>query len=156
MIAKTTTLRMLLGLVRPTAGNNNLLIGEVMSYRSLYLRSRHADPATLAAATIPVERILRVITIAGREDQVWPSDLHAENIRSRRAEHGMQTTAVTDDEAGHRTVLPGEPVVADGIRMRRGGTETADRRLGQLAWAEMIQLLVGGLPTLKIDGEHSC
>lgn len=31
MIAKTTTLRMLLGLVRPTAGNNNLLIGEVMS-----------------------------------------------------------------------------------------------------------------------------
>jgi dienelactone hydrolase len=121
--------------------------GDPPSFRSLYLRSRHADPATLAAATIPVERIPSVITIAGRDDHVWPSDLHAENIRSRRAAHGMETTAVTDDEAGHRTVLPGERVVSGGLRMRRGGTETADRRLGQLAWREMLLLLAGGVST---------
>lgn len=111
------------------------------SYRSLYLRSRYADHAAVAAATIPVERIPSVITVAGKDDQLWPSDLHAENIRSRRAAHGMQTTAVTDDEAGHRAVLPGEPVVSGGMRMRRGGTEAADRRLGQLAWDEMLALL---------------
>ena len=84
-----------------------------------------------------------MITVAGGDDQVWPSDLHAENIRSRRAAHGMQTTAVTDDAAGHRTVLPGEPVISGGLRMRRGGTEAADRRLGQLAWDEMLPLLAG-------------
>ena len=113
-------------------------------FRSLYLRSRHADPAALAAAAIPVERIPSVITVAGKDDQVWPSDLHAENIRSRRAAHGRETTAVTDDEAGHRAVLPGEPVMSGGVRMRRGGTETADRRLGQLAWGKMLPLLAGG------------
>ena len=118
--------------------------GDPPSFRSLYLRSRHADPAALAAAAIPVERIPSVITVAGGDDQVWPSDLHAENIRFRRAAHGLQTTAVTDDAAGHRTVLPGEPVISGGVRMRRGGTEAADRRLGQLAWNEMLPLLAGG------------
>lgn len=118
--------------------------GDPPSYRSLYLCSRGADPATLAAAAIPVERIPSVITVAGHDDQVWPSDLHAENIRSRRAAHGMETAAVSDEEAGHRTVLPGELVVSAGARIRRGGTETADRRLGQLAWAEMLVLFSGG------------
>jgi hypothetical protein len=118
--------------------------GDPPGFRSLYLRSRHADPAALAAAAIPVERIPVVITIAGKDDQVWPSDLHAENIRSRRAAHGMETIAVTDDEAGHRAVLPGEPVISGGMRMRRGGTETADRRLGQLAWGQVLRLLAGG------------
>src|SRR5512146_453992 len=121
--------------------------GDPPGFRSLYLRSRHAaDPAAIAAATIPVERIPSVITVAGKDDQVWPSDLHAENIRSRRAAHGMETTAMTDDEAGHRSVLPGEPVVSGGARMRRGGTETADRRLGRLAWDAMLPLLAGRAP----------
>jgi dienelactone hydrolase len=119
--------------------------GDPPGFRSLYLRSRHAaDPAAIAAATIAVERIPGVITVAGEDDQVWPSGLHAENIRSRRAAHGMETTAVTGDEAGHRAILPGEPVISGGVRMRRGGTETADRRLGQLAWGGMLRLLAGG------------
>jgi hypothetical protein len=116
--------------------------GDPPAFLSLYLRSRDADPEAAAAAAIAVERIPRVITVAGADDQVWPSDLHAENIRARRAAHGLQTTAVADREAGHRAVLPGEPVVSGGVRMRRGGTETADRRLGRLAWAEMIPLLL--------------
>lgn len=115
--------------------------GDPPGFRSLYLRSRDADPAATAAAAIAVERIERVITVVGGDDQVWPSDLHAENIRARRAAHGMSTTTVTDNEAGHRAVLPGEPVVSGGVRMRRGGTETADRRLGRLAWNEMLQAL---------------
>jgi pimeloyl-ACP methyl ester carboxylesterase len=117
--------------------------GDPPAFRSLYLRSRHADPEAVAAASIPVERIRRVITIAGGDDQVWPSELHAENIRARRAAHGLETTAVTDGEAGHRALLPGEPVISGGMRMQRGGTETADRRLGQLAWDQMLPLLAG-------------
>ncbi len=121
--------------------------GDPPSFRSWYLRSRYADPVALAAATIPVERIPSVTTIAGKDDRVWPSDLHAENIGSRRAAHGMETTAITDDEAGHRAVLPGEPVISGGMRMRRGGTGTADRRLGRRAWGEMLALLAGwGIP----------
>jgi len=123
--------------------------GDPPSFRSLYLRSREADPVRLAAATIAVERIPRVITVAGQDDQVWPSDLHAENIRSRRAARELATTAVTDDEAGHRTVLPGEQVVSGGARMRRGGTEAADRRLGRLAWDEMLLLLAGERPPVS-------
>jgi hypothetical protein len=118
--------------------------GDPPAFRSLYLRSRNADPAAAAAAAIAVERIPRVITVVGADDQVWPSDLHAENIRARRAAHGLRTTAVADGEAGHRAVLPGEPVVSGGVPMRRGGTETADRRLGHLAWAEMLPLLHSG------------
>lgn len=112
-------------------------------FRSLYLVSRAADPEAAAAAVIPVERVPRLMTVSGGDDQVWPSDLHAANIRSRRGAHGLETTAVVDSEAGHRAVLPGEPVASGGTRMRRGGTETADRRLGRLAWARMLPLLLG-------------
>lgn len=55
----------------------------------------------------------------------------------RRNEHGLDTTVLTDAEAGHRTVLPGEPVARGGARMARGGTELADRRLGELAWSQL-------------------
>jgi dienelactone hydrolase len=120
--------------------------GDPPSFRSLYLRSRQADPAAVAGATIPVERIRGVLTVAGKDDQVWPSELHAESIRSRRAAHGLETIAVTDDEAGHRAVLPGEAAVSGGVRMRRGGTETADRRIGRLAWAQLLPLLAGAAP----------
>jgi uncharacterized protein len=113
-------------------------------FRSLYLQSRAANPEAAAAAVIPVERVPRLITVAGGDDQVWPSDVHAARIRSRRAAHGLETTAVADGEAGHRAILPGEPVISGGVRMRRGGTETADRRLGRAAWTQLLPLLLGG------------
>jgi uncharacterized protein len=118
--------------------------GDPPAFRSLYLRSRQADPGATAAAAIAVERIARVVTVAGGDDQVWPSDLHAETIRARRAAHGRQTSAVADPEAGHRAILPGEPVVSAGQQMRRGGTEKADRRLGQRAWDSIRALIEDG------------
>ena len=45
---------------------------------------------------------------AGGDDQVWPAVEHTEWIRDRRAAHGLATTLVTDSDAGHRTILPGE------------------------------------------------
>lgn len=116
---------------------------EPPSFRGLYLQSREAEPARAEAAAIPAERIPVVVTVAGGDDQVWPSVLHAENIRRRRSAHGLDTTVVTDPEAGHRAVLPGEPVVSGGQYMNRGGSAEADRRLGSAAWTE-IRALIGG------------
>jgi hypothetical protein len=98
---------------------------------------RSAFPADLSHAEI------RRRYPAGGDDQVWPSDPHAENIRARRAAHGMQATAVTTMKPG---TVPFSQVSQPpgGVRMRRGGTGTADRRLGQLAWGQMLPLLASG------------
>jgi dienelactone hydrolase len=111
------------------------------AYVDLYLRSREQFVSELSAAVIPVELIAQLILIAGGDDQVWPAVVQAEAARERRAAHGLPTTLVTDPDAGHRTILPGEPAVTGGMRMQRGGTESTDRRLGQSAWAHISHLL---------------
>lgn len=111
------------------------------AYRDLYARSRAAAPQEVAAAVLPVERIPEVVLVAGGDDQVWPAREQAEEIVLRRARHGRPTALVTDDEAGHRAVLPGEDVVLAGQRMLRGGTEEADRRLGSAAWPALLDLV---------------
>lgn len=114
---------------------------EVPAFVSLYEASRRRAPDRLEAARIPVERIEQVLLVAGGDDQVWPALSMSESIRARRAEHGLDTVLVSDPEAGHRTVLPGEPVVTGGMQMRRGGTEESDRRLGVAAWSHITTLL---------------
>lgn len=114
---------------------------DVPAFVGLYESSRKRFPERLDAATIPVERIDQVVLFAGEDDQVWPALAMSESISARRAEHGLDTVMVTDTEAGHRTVLPGEPVVTGGINMRRGGTDASDRRLGAAAWPHIERLL---------------
>lgn len=114
------------------------------SFLDLYRASFDADPAAATGAAIAVERIPEVLLIAGGDDRVWPSAAQAERIRQRRLRHGLDTTVVVDAEAGHRTVLPGEPVVSAGATMARGGTPSADRRLGREAWRHLEQLLGRG------------
>jgi len=111
------------------------------SFRELYRLSRDADPRRAAAAAIAAERVPEVVLVAGGDDQVWPAAAHAEAIAARRARHGLATTVVTDAEAGHRVVLPGEPRVAGGMAMRRGGTAEADERLGVAAWTAVREVL---------------
>lgn len=110
------------------------------AFVGLYEHSRQRFSDELTAAAIQVERIAHLVLIAGGDDQVWPSGAQAEAIRERRAEHGLSTTLVIDRHAGHRTLLPGEPVVTGGMRMRRGGTESAARRLGREAWTHLSSL----------------
>lgn len=111
------------------------------SFTDLYRTSYLAEPDLAAAAAIPVERIPEVVLIAGGDDLVWPATEQAARIRDRRSQHGLTTTVVSDDEAGHRTLLPGEPVVGGGMRMARGGTEEADRRLGVATWQRILPML---------------
>jgi uncharacterized protein len=111
------------------------------SYRGLYLRSRELSPAAVEKAAIAVERIPSVVLVAGGDDLVWPSSLHARLIAGRRARHDLPTTVITDADAGHRAILPGEPAVTGGMRMQRGGTDAANRRLGASAWTAILGLI---------------
>ena len=111
------------------------------AYDGLYRASRARFPEQAAAAAIAVERIARLLLVAGGDDRVWPSLDMAAEIERRRAAHGLDTVLVSDAAAGHRSVLPGEPVVAGGARMQRGGNERADRRLGEAAWPHLLALV---------------
>lgn len=119
---------------------------EIPAYVGLYEASRKRYPERVAEAAITVEDIRDLVLVAGGDDQVWPAVAMSHAIRARRASHGLSTTIVSGPDAGHRTILPGEPVVTGGIRMRRGGTESADRNLGAAAWAQIDALLDGGVP----------
>lgn len=111
------------------------------AYVDLYRWSRARFTDEVVAATIAVERIPELILVAGGDDKVWPAVEQAERIRDRRATHGLSTTLVTDAEAGHRTMLPGEPVATGGVRMQRGGSALADARLGAVAWRHISRCL---------------
>ncbi|WP_217428232.1 acyl-CoA thioester hydrolase/BAAT C-terminal domain-containing protein [Microlunatus speluncae] len=112
------------------------------AYRELYRTSwEHADPGGRAAAEIPVERIPRILLVAGGDDQVWPSVDHAHRIAQRRRAVGRDTMIVSAPEAGHRTILPGETAVVGGQAMARGGTPEADAALGERAWPKITELL---------------
>jgi uncharacterized protein len=115
--------------------------GDPPSFRALYELSRAADPDAVDAAGIAVERIRELILVAGGDDLVWPSDQQALSIVARRAHQGLATTVVVDEAAGHRAVLPGEPAPTAGMRMVRGGSVSADRRLGTAAWGSIRQLM---------------
>ena len=51
--------------------------------------------------------------------------------------------SVVGAEAGHRVVLPGETPKTAGASMARGGTEAADRELGERAWPEILRIVAG-------------
>jgi pimeloyl-ACP methyl ester carboxylesterase len=104
-------------------------------FRPLYEQSYARSPERVEAAVIPVEQIQQLVLVAGGDDQVWPSTESAQRISARRHGAGHETTVVTRADAGHRTILPGETVVAGGQAMHRGGSEDADRALGRAAWA---------------------
>lgn len=112
------------------------------AYRCWYEHSLLSNTARAVDAAIPVERITgRVVLVAGGDDQVWPSDLFAEQIRARRAAHGLPTEVITSADAGHRVSLPGEPVPRGGFWMDRGGTPQADAALGEQVWPVLRELL---------------
>lgn len=115
---------------------------EPPSFRSLYEESLRRFPEAAASARIPVERITAdVLLVAGGDDRVWPADAFAASIVAAREAHGLSTTVVSQPDAGHRIILPGESPASGGIRMARGGSPRADAVLGSAAWQHVIRLL---------------
>ena len=116
--------------------------GELPSFCEAYLSALEKYADRVPAATIPVERIAGdVVLVAGGGDALWPSVLAAEAVRRRRTAHDLETVVVTHPDAGHRVVLPGEPVLPLSRRLAWGGSETADRELGLRAWPEIAAIL---------------
>lgn len=112
------------------------------TFLSLYRHNLERFAAEAEAATIPVERIFAdVLLVAGGDDHLWPSLDSARAIEARRAAYGLPTTVVTHPAAGHRVLLPGEPVLPPVRALDRGGSDAADRALGELAWPEILRIL---------------
>lgn len=117
-------------------------VGEPPAFRPVYAQSLRTHADHVDAATIPVERFFGdVLLVAGGDDQVWPSVTFARALHARRQALDLPTTIVTHPAAGHRVVLPGEPVASGGQHLARGGTEAADRALGDRAWPEIRRVL---------------
>ena len=118
-------------------------ISGLPSYRGLYEQSLRTFAQRVPAATIPVEQITAdVLLAAGDDDQVWPSERFAQQIKERRSAHQLATEVITAADAGHRIPLPGEPSKPPGgMTMARGGTPAADAALGQRVWPALLQLL---------------
>ena len=99
--------------------------------RQLYEASLRRYAAMTGDAAVAVEQVTAALVLsAGGDDRVWPAGLFAEEIRARRAEHGLDTTVLHEPAAGHRALLPGEAAYASVADYSYGGTEEADRRLG--------------------------
>ncbi len=115
---------------------------EPPAFRSWYAQSLETFADQAEAAAIPVEQIVgQVVLVAGGDDQVWPSGPWARAIKERRGTHGLDTAVVTHPGAGHRVVLPGEPLVERGQSMQPGGSNTANSELGAAAWPHVLEAL---------------
>ena len=107
-------------------------------YRPYHERSLQAFAEDIPAATIPVEDIKgQVILAAGEDDQLWPSA----DFARRLAANYTKAILVTHPHAGHRIVLPGEPLQPRPEARAFGGSDEADTELGAMAWAEIAQVL---------------
>lgn len=113
-----------------------------IAYRSLYERSLLAFPEARTAAAIPLEHSeADILLVAGGDDAVWPSVAFAEELAARRHAAGLATQVVTETQAGHRPILPGEPPPEPSTSLARGGDAAADALLGRAAWPDILACL---------------
>ena len=112
------------------------------AYRGAYEASLERYPGQVERAAVGAERIRGdVLLVAGGQDAVWPGADWARRIADRRAEHGLPTTLVVEPGAGHRALLPGETRPQGSRPLAYGGSDDADRRLGERAWTELVRML---------------
>ena len=116
-------------------------------YLELFERTLQTFADRLEAAAIPVERSrAKIILVAGGDDHLWPSARFARALSERLAAHGKQAVLIVHEQAGHRTLLPGETASRSAVN-EHGGTDEADAELGRAAWAEIVRALnPDGLP----------
>jgi dienelactone hydrolase len=113
---------------------------EPIAYRPLYERSLRVDRAQTDRAAIRVEdSTAHLLLVAGDDDQLWPSELFAEQLADRRLGRGVDL--IIGRGSGHHAQLPGEPPVRSTATTARGGTSAADAALGQRAWRHILDLL---------------
>ncbi len=124
------------------------------AFVGLYTASAARFADRVVQAALPVERIAGdVLLVAGGDDRVWPSTVAVRELVRRRAAHGLGTHVLTDADAGHRVLLPGESPPQGGRRMAHGGAPEADARLGRRVRDELT-LLLPLLPRTATDAQR--
>lgn len=112
-----------------------------VSYLAYHHQSLAQFAADVPAAAIPIERArAHVILIGGGDDQLWPSARFAEELAARRRAAGRSVDLITDADAGHRILLPGETTPRSAINAH-GGADEADARCGAAAWLAIAKAL---------------
>jgi dienelactone hydrolase len=115
---------------------------EPVAYRGLYEQSLLLDPDATEGAAIPVEQIRGdLVLAAGRDDQLWPSDVFVRKLATRRVYASQQVEVIFHDRAGHTPLFPGQPLQPESTHIKRGGTPDADAELGADIWTALIQRL---------------
>ncbi len=110
-----------------------------------------ADPAMVAAAEIPVERVDgRVLLTSGEDDQVWRSTLLSEYAVRRAARCGAadRVEHVAYPDAGHAcSAPPGYAVPSssvhpvDGVTSPLGGTRAGNNAARLDSWHRLLDLI---------------
>lgn len=112
--------------------------------RGLYELSEQTFADRVGAAAIPVEKAAaELLLVAGGDDGMWPSMTYALRLAERRRAAGRTVRLISHGDAGHRLVFPGETAGAASKEFDYGGTEVADRLLGQQAWLPVLTALRG-------------
>ncbi|ANS62526.1 BAAT/Acyl-CoA thioester hydrolase [Streptomyces lincolnensis] len=116
-----------------------------VAIRGWYELSERTYATLLPAARIPVERARAdLLLVAGGDDEMWPSLLHAERLARRRRSAAAPVRLISRPDAGHRPRFPGESPAPASPRFRYGGTPEADALLGAAAWPHVLGMLRGG------------
>ncbi|HUP89816.1 MAG TPA: acyl-CoA thioester hydrolase/BAAT C-terminal domain-containing protein [Longimicrobiales bacterium] len=125
---------------------------SVFSSRERFLR-RMTNAPNLAAAEIPVERINgAVLLFAGRDDQVWPSDIFSarvvERLKKRNFKYAVEQYSY--ENAGHRMARPYIPttnirdVAVHPVSHRKtmfGGTPEGQAYANEDSWRKLLTFL---------------
>lgn len=113
-----------------------------VEYLGLHEKSLRTFAEDIPAAAIPVEAARgEILLVAGGADALWPSLPAAEALARRAAASGKAVTLISHPDAGHRPVLPGEPLTPRPAERAWGGSDAADQALGARAWAEIQRRL---------------
>ncbi|QKC74950.1 acyl-CoA thioester hydrolase/BAAT C-terminal domain-containing protein [Mesorhizobium erdmanii] len=116
-------------------------VDGLVSYRGLFEHCLASFKQDADRAAIPVEVIsAKIVLVAGGDDALWPSLDFARSIVRRREDVGKLTRLVSDPDAGHRLLLPGETTPRSASHAH-GGNDDADARLGREAWEAIKELL---------------
>ena len=141
-----------------------------LSGRERFLK-RMQDPAVLARAAIPVERIGGpLLLFSGKDDQLWPSDVFAGRVVERLKAHNFTHPVehYSYENAGHLLTRP-YAQTADVRQVRvhpvskrpnmAGGTPEGQSRANEDAWGKLLtflnKYLAGGSASPSIAGAQS-
>jgi dienelactone hydrolase len=121
--------------------------GGTFAFRDLYDASLGAaSAATVASATIPVERIRgAILCLAGDDDREWDSAGACNVIAARRkaAHTGSRDEVAIEPGAGHVLALTGraqpDVIPAGKMSIRLGGSLAANARAGADAWNRTLR-----------------